>query len=206
MKKVYFIIPMILCFSMLNYSCKSKKATNDYCVKVIQSSPKTFILPDADMNVIQSLCNRNGLDHTKYQFYQLDTDDLGFRHVRCYQYINGLKAFSEDLIFHFNKNDSCYLSSGNILNASGLDAKPSMKPNRVVEVFVQKITQEKTAIVDENRLKGCFEIELGCAILGGSNEKLTKVWKVKPVGKDYPFAYINDDSAEMTYYDNGIRF
>ena len=206
MNKTIIIISIILFFSVLLYSCKSKTSQNGYCVTVVQNSPATPLLPSSELSVISALFHRNGMDDAKYQFYQLDTDDLMFRHVRCYQFVDNLKVFSEDLIFHFNQDDSCYLLSGKLIQQTGLNAKPSMHPNRVVEIFIGRITQEKTALVDNNMIKGCFEVELGYACFDDSNEKLTKVWKAKPKDKDYPFAYINDANEAIMYYDNGVRY
>ena len=206
MKQTTLIISIMLCFSIMHYSCKTKTVKNDNCVNVIQDAPTTPILPESEMNLIKSLFNNNNMDYSKYQFYQLDTDELGFKHVRCYQFVNNLKVFSEDLIFHFNKQDTYYLLSGKLINSTGLDAKQSLSQNKVVEIFIQKVAQEKASMVDKNSLTGCFEIEFGYVGLDDSNEKFDKVWKVKPKDKEYPFAYINDDNSEIIYYDNGIRY
>ena len=205
-RKALHIISIILVFSMMHYSCKTKTIQNDYCVRVIQNSPSASVLPESETNVIKSLFNSNRLDYTKYQFYQLDTDELGFKHVKSYQFIDNLRVFSEELSFHFNQNDTYYLLSGHIIHSTGLDAKPSLNPNKVAEIFIQKIRQEKASLVDTNTLKGCFEIELGYVGFDDSNEKFTKVWKAKPMDKEYPYAYIKDDTSEIIYYDNGVRY
>ena len=206
MKKTTIFISIILCFSMIQFSCKTKKVNNSGCVTVIQNSLTTPVLPESEMNVIKSLFAANRMDDTKYQFYRLDKDDLGFTHVRSYQYVNGLRVFSADLIFHFNQNGAYYLLTGNLINSTGLDARPSLNPQKVAEIFSQRIGQEKASMVDATVSKGCFEIEFGYAGLDNSNEKFAKVWKAKPAGKDSPFAYINDDTSEIIYYDNGVRY
>ena len=207
MKKTAIIISIILCFNIFHYACKTKTGNNTPCVMVIQNSPNTpSVLSESEMNEIKTLFNNNGMDFTKFQFYQLDTDELGFRHVRCYQLVNNLRVFSVDFIFHFNKDGACYLSSGNLVNVSGIDAKPTLTPNRVAEIFVRKITLEKASMIDQKILSGCIDVELGYVATDGSNEKFTKAWKAKPTDKDYPYAYINDENAEIMYYDNGVRF
>jgi len=201
-----YMTAIAACFAVVSMmcSCKTKTGKNDYCVKVIQNSPN--VLPENEMIVIKSLFNSNRMDAAKYQFYQLDTDELGFKHVRGYQYVNNLKVFSEALIFHFNQNDSCYSVSGVLIQSTGLDAKPSLNQDKAVEVFIKKIAQEKASMVDINILKGCFEVEFGYVGLDDSKEKFAKVWKVKPADKDFPYAYIQDDNAEIFYYDNGVRY
>ena len=206
MKTTAIIITILLCISMVHYSCKSSANKNDYCVKVIQNSPTVRLLSESEMNVIRSLFESNRMAYANYQFYQLDTDDLGFHHVKCYQFVNNLRVFSEDLSFHFNKNNAHYLSSGNLINSIGLDAKPSLNQNKVAEIFIRKIEQENAAMVDATVLKGCFEIELGHIGLDDSSGKFAKAWKAKPTDRDYPYAYINDDNSEILFYDNGVRF
>ena len=119
MKKITIIISIILCFNVMHYSCKTKTVTNTYCFNVIQNSSTTpSVLSESEINEIKMLFNSNGMDFTKFRFYQFDTDELGFRHVRCYQLVNNLRVFTEDLIFHFNKDGAYYLTSGNIINVS----------------------------------------------------------------------------------------
>jgi len=207
MKKITLIISIILCFSIMHYSCKTKAVKNAHCVKVIKSSPSSSLLPESELKVIKSLFAGNRMDYANYQFYQLDTDDLGFKHVKSYQFADNLKVFTEELIFHFNQRDSCYLISGNRISSIGIDAKPLSNRDKVAELFIQKIAQEKSVmVVDATILKGCFDVELGIVGLENSKGKFIKVWKVKPTNKDYPFAYISDENAEIIFYDNGVRY
>jgi len=205
MKKTVLLL-ITLCISMMHFSCKTKAVQHPSpCVQVIQHSPATPLLPESELMVIKSLFKSNRMDDSNYQFHRLDTDELGFKHVRCYQFVDNLKVFTEELIFHFNQQDSHYRLSGHIISSTGLDAIPSQKPNKVVDVFIQRIKQEKTLIGDSTLLMGCFEIELGAVGSEGSTEKFEKVWKVNPAGKTFPYAYIKDKNAEISYYDNGIR-
>jgi len=179
---------------------------NPYCVQVIQNDPVKHLVSSSQVQVIKSLFNKNQIDITKYLFYQLDKDELGFHHVRCNQLVNHLKVFSADVLFHFNQNDSCYLISGNLIRSTGLDVKPTLNQNQVVEIFIQKIIQEKASMVDKNIVDGCFEIEFGYCISDDPNEKLVKAWKVKPKNKNHPYVYINDNDRSVIFYDNGVRF
>ena len=204
MRKITIIVSILFCFGMLHFSCKTAKKAS--CVEFVQNSPTTSVLPESEIKLIKSLFTGNRMDYANYQFYQLDTDDLGFNHVRCYQFVNNLKVFSADLIFHFNQNNSFYLVSGTQIKSIKLDDKPSLNRKKVVELFVQKVSQEKASMVDKDIAKGCFEIEFGYVGLDDSNGKFAKAWKAKPAGRDYPYAYINDDNSEVIYYDNGVRY
>jgi len=190
---------------MMYYSCKTKKAANTLCVTVIQNSLNTPVLSKSEIKEIKSLFEKNRIDDAKYQFYRFNKDDLGFTQVRCYQYANGLRIFTADLIFHFNQSGEYFLLSGDQINSIKFDTQPSMDRNRVAAIFFEKIAGEKASMVNAGILKGCFEVELGYVGLDDSNKKFAKAWKVKPAGKDYPFAYINDDNAEIIFYDNGVR-
>jgi len=191
---------------MICYACKTSKMNNDRCIQLIQHSRTTPVLSDGEMKRIKSLFASNRMDDTKYQFYQIDTDELGFRHVKGYQFVNNLKVFSEALIFHFNQQDSCYLVSGDLINSIGLDSKPSQQVNKVIDVFIGQIEQEKASKVDKAILNGCFEAEFGYIKLDDSIQKFAKVWKVNPTDKSHPFAYISDENAEIIVYDNGVRY
>ena len=191
---------------MTHYSCKTKAVQNPSpCVNVIRHSPATPLLPESELKVIKSLFKSNRMDDSNYLFHRLDTDELGFKHVRCYQFVDNLKVFTEELIFHFNQNDSHYRISGHLIQSTGLDAKPSQSSSKVVEIFIQRIKQERASIVDSTIVMGCFEAELGVIGSEESAEKFEKAWKVNPAGKEFPYAYINDKNAEIIYYDNGIR-
>ena len=199
------IISIMLCLGVVHYSCKTKTVQNDMQYTATQNSPVNSILPESEMKVIKSLFDSNRMSYANYQFYQLNTDDLGFTHVRCYQFVNNLKVFSEELIFHFNKNNEHYLTSGNIINSIGLDTNPSLNRDKAAEIFIRRTEQEKAPTVDPAILKGSFDIEFGYTGLDDSSAKFAKAWKVKPAGKAYPFAYINDDNSEIIFYDNGVR-
>jgi len=206
MKKKISVISIILCLSMIFYTCKTSKIKNDRCIQLIKNSQTTAVLSESERNSIKSLFITNLMDDTKYQFYHFETDGLGFRHVKGYQFVNNLKVFSEELIFHFNKQDSCYLVSGDLLNATGLDNKQSLNESKAVEIFIRQVDQEKASMIDKAVTKGCFEVEFGYLKSDDDIRKFVKVWKVKPTDRAYPYAYISDDNSEIMVYDNGVRY
>ncbi len=199
MKKLTVIITILLSAGMLNNSCKTQ------CIQTIQSSPNDLLLPAFDLKNIKTLFASNKIDEANYQFYRLDRDELGFSHVRCYQFVDKLKVFSEELIFHFNQSGEYYLLSGAIIRTTGLDAKPSLRRDRAVKIFTQKLAEEKNPMIDGTLAKGCFDVEFGCIALDDTNQKFAKAWKVKPADKTHPYAYINDDTSEIIFFDTGMR-
>jgi len=122
--KKWIIITVSLCFTFL--SCKNNGNENSYCVNIIRNSPTITTLSESEMDVIKYLFNHNQLDYTKYQFTQFQEDNLGNRHVRCYQFANNLIIFTSDLIFHFDKNDNYITWTGNWIYEVNLDTIASI--------------------------------------------------------------------------------
>jgi Zn-dependent metalloprotease len=200
--KKWIIITVSLCFSLL--SCEKDENENSFCVNIIRNSPAITILSESEMNVIKYLFNRNQLDYTKYQFTRFQEDDLGNRHVRCYQFANNLIIFTSDAIFHFDKNNNYYSLSGDLINTINLNTTSSMKHDDVIRKYIDIVEH------DEDIIEGCFDVEFGYYDLNASisyvNENFTKSWKIKPTNREYPCAYINDENSETIYYDNGIQW
>ena len=203
-------ILIIWIFLFINsISCKKDKYENNYCVNNISDTPNRAILTDTDLKTIKSLFDHNNLIYSNYQFYELQIDELGYHHVRCFQYINNLKLFTNDLIFHFNQNDSyCYLS-GDLINGINLDTKPKMIQNKVIDLFINEINKDNNYFDSKDELiKGCFDIEFGYYDLNAGTESsiniFTKAWFVKPKGKEYPIAYIDDSHNRLIGYSDGI--
>ena len=91
-----------------------------------------------------------------------------------------------------------------------MDAKPLLDKDDVVEKFILMLSEDIFYFGDkvekEKIINGCFELELGCLDLNYPNEDFIRAWKITPAKKNYPFAYINDETSEIVGYDNGIRY
>ena len=184
---------------------------NSYCVDVIQRSPEDTVLSESEMDVIKYLFNHNQLDYTNYLFTRFNKDELGYHHVRVYQFINNLIVLYSDAAFHFDKNDNYYFLSGKLIDKIDLDTKPSMKQGNVVELFVFMLEQDKLRdeLLGNNTdiINGCFDIEFGylnLSVLGTYKNEFVKAWKITPKNEEFPVAYINDEKSELIYYFNGI--
>lgn len=209
MKSKTIIILISLCFGIL--SCEQDETENFHCVNTIRNSAATVILSESELGTIKSLFDYNRLDFNKYQFSSLQNDELGYHHIRCNQFVNSLRVFTDDLIFHFDQNDKYYSLSGDIIEKIDLNTKTSMDYDSVVEKFLHLIEQDNTYIGDKKEIiNNCFDLEFGYFDLNAgisySDENFTKAWKIKLTNKDYPYAYINDENSETISYDNGIRY
>jgi Zn-dependent metalloprotease len=208
------VVAIAICLTgMTVFSSCEKDVDRDenfYCTNTIKSSPTITTLSKSEMDVIKYLFNRNQLDYTKYQFTRFQKDELGYHHIRCFQFANNLMVFTSDAIFHFDKNDNYYYLSGDLITTINLNTKSSMKQDEVVEKFIDEIKRNGFYAESTEILTGCFDIEFGYYDLNAgisyTNEEFVKAWKIKSTNQDYPFAYINDENSEIIYYDNGIRF
>jgi len=205
MKKWIIIISVALCFCTL--SCKKEKNENSYCVNVIYNSPTITALSESEMEVVKYLFNLNQLDYTKYQFTRFEEDEFG-HHIRCNQFVNNLIIFYGDLIFHFDKNDSYYSLSGDLVNTINLNTTFSTKQDYVVEKFIDLVKHDEM-INYKDIIYECFEIEFGYYDLNdvtSTDPHFVKAWKITPANKEYPVAYLNDETSGVIYYFDGIMY
>lgn len=199
-------LTLALCLGL--FSCNLEKIETQYCTNRLHSSPKISLVSSADLDSIRVLFDRNQIDYSAYQYFRYEHDRLGTYHVRCYQFNQSLKLFSEDLIFHFNNSKNFYYLSGNLITTTGLDTIPTRSTNKIAGIFLESISKDSFNSGDKTILNGCFDLEFGYYNLnagtGVTTPNFTKAWWVKPAGKDYPFAYIDDVRGTVIYYDNGI--
>jgi Zn-dependent metalloprotease len=209
MKTKIIIVAISICIGLI--SCKQDETENRYCVNQIRNSSATIVLSLHQMDTIKLLFDYNHLDYSKYLFYSLQNDELGYHHVRCYQFENNLQVFTNDLIFHFNDKNNYYFLSGYLVGKINLDTSSKMSSDSVVAKYLYALEQDKDYVDDKKEIfNNCFDLEFGYYDLnaGTSNtsKNFTKAWKIKPAKSDYPYAYINDTKSEIISYDNGIRY
>ncbi|MEI7502234.1 MAG: hypothetical protein WCJ61_03035 [Paludibacter sp.] len=208
MKTRTIIIGISLCIGFI--SCEQNKTEDLYCVNKIQGSNTTISLPQNQIDSIKYMFDYNHLDYSQYQFFSFQLDELGQHHVRCYQFKNDLKLFTNDLIFHFDDKNKYYYLSGELIDKISLDINSTMNNNSVVTKFIYALDQDKEFYGDKEIIKkNCFDIEFGYYDLNAgyssASKNFIKVWKIKPTNNEYPYAYINDMNSNVIAYDNGIR-
>ncbi len=205
------IVVILISFCISFSSCEQGEKYNFFCVNTVLSSPSKVILSRSEIRTIKYLFYHNDLNYNHYQFYRLTNDELGHSHVRCNQFVNGLRVFTDDLIFHFDQNDNYYFLSGDIINKIELNTYSSMDNYDVAVKFLTLVENDNSFIGDKSEIiNGCFDLEFGYFDLNAgisyTEENFTKAWKIKPADRDYPYAYINDENTEIISYDNGIRY
>ncbi|MGE5447772.1 MAG: hypothetical protein ACM3PR_05370 [Bacteroidales bacterium] len=184
-----------------------------YCISDIKDGHNTILLSEDEIDLAKSLFESNHIDDSQLQFWRLQSDALGYHHVRCNQYVNKLKVFTTDVIYHFNQKGIHYFTSGELAPPIELDTLPRMTADAVVEKYLDKLNTDEfygQSGLSKEIKQGCFEIEFGYCNLNVfrnlSTDSYAKAWKINPKGKGYPYAYINDMTFEVIYYDNGIRY
>jgi Zn-dependent metalloprotease len=196
-------------FALALVSCESDKSV--YCTSIVNQYPGTAILSDENLAFAQSLFKENKIDYKNYQFYSLFSDGSGGHGVKCHQYVNNLKVFTDDLSFIFNANDLVIYLSGEIIRKIDLDARPCMERDDVVELFLGLINEDTYYSGEKDSITtGCFELEFGYWDLNSgtsnSGHNFVKAWRINPKGQLYPYAFIDDINSESIYYFNGIYY
>jgi len=196
-------------FLLCCISCEKDKHSSEYCINRISDKPAQLLVNNEEMLIIKTLFETNHLNYSNYQFYRLETDQIGYQHARCYQFVNGLKVFYNELIFHFDPKGGFSSLSGNIIEGIPPGNNPSMCENNIVAIFLAEISKDEYYKHNFESLKsGCFDIEFGYydlnTDLGIKDRRYTKAWKVTPKGTEYPVAFINDINSSVLYFFNGV--
>jgi Zn-dependent metalloprotease len=205
--KIVIAICLTLTGMMVFSGCEKDDNENSDFDNTIKNPSANTLLSKSETDIVQYLFNRNQLDYSNCLFTRFQKDELGHHHIGCLQLANNLIVFTSNVIFHFDNNDHYYYLSGNLIGTVNLNTKPSMTKDKVVETFISEIKPD--GFDDNTEIKnGSFDIEFGYYDLntGGIDRKenFTKAWKIKPQNQNYPFAYINDETSAVIYYDSGI--
>jgi Zn-dependent metalloprotease len=203
----YLISIIILLFS---FSCEIFNDKQNCSNNLIIEKPDDHLISQDELTTIMFLFDKNNLESNTLQFYKLQNDELGYHHVRCNQFINGLKVFDSPLIFHFNNSDTLYRLTGNIIFEINNDTIPSMNQEDVINLFINELNKDEECFCNKEEISNnCFDLEFGYFNLsfGQSNlsEDYVKAWKVSSQISSH-VAYINDETSEIIYYFNGIIY
>lgn len=179
---------------------------DDICVKTSSFDSGIETLTRTDYAKAESFFIKNNLNFENKQFTRLsenDHDDI----IDCYQYINGLKIFTDPLRYFFRKSDQRldFLLGDTLLQVSIIPGTTSqLKRDTVFSIYKSTIEGDE-AIRWNNSL--CYVVEFGYYDLNVSTNLdpvYVPAWRVKPENSYTPEAYINDTTKELIYYFNGI--
>jgi hypothetical protein len=199
--KRYFLFGMFLVSA---FACS--KSTDDNCVKTVSFESSTPYLTKPEQAKAELLFTSNHIDYSRLQFIKL-IEDSQYTNIKCFQYVNGLKVFTEALLYHFENNHAVGEPMGDIISSIDIGSEPKMDTDSVAFVFLSKIKTDDPAYLN---IHGCFLLEFGYYDMNVSTGKVEhdfiKAWRVTIEGRSIPFCYIDDNKETMIYYDNGSRY
>lgn len=204
MKKILISVILIQLFAC-------EKDNVNICSDLIKGKPINHLISDQEFNTVKSLFKSNNLSLDNFQVYKLQKDNLGYTHVRCYQYINDLIVFYGDVIFHFDNQNHYYILSGDLISDINVRPYSLLSTWQVGKLFLQSIKNDHFYGNDILHYENsCFSCELGYYDLNGgisyASPNFRLVWKIRPESSQYPYALIDDSERTLLYYDNGLRY
>jgi hypothetical protein len=180
----------------------------EVCVKKAFFDSGVETLTKTDRIKAESLFFENNLNYENKQFTLLTENDLNII-VKGYQYVNGLKVFTEPLTYFFRKSFPQrldFLLGDTLLPASiELGTSHQMESNAAFTFYRSIIEADKEIHWNSSR---CYVVEFGYYDLNVSTKQdqvYVPAWRIKPEGGTVPIVYINDITKDLIYYDNGIR-
>ena len=206
MKKI--LIPVIL---FIAFACENSIENSSVCPDCIKGKPENHLIYAQDLTSAKLLFSSNNINLDSYRIYEFGTDDIGYRHVRCYQYVNNLTLLNEKLIFHYDAFGKFKSLSGTIITDIDCDSVPTMDISDVKKMYLKKVGEDVAPNIDKTKIEnGCVLCEFGYynvnAYVSFSTPEFILAWKVRPEGSAYPFAYINDSAKTVIHYINGNSF
>jgi hypothetical protein len=182
------------------------------CTNLVIDNPDIQLLPDQEIDTIKYLFSTNYISYSGLQFWNFiesrGYNNVLFRNIGAYQFVNGLKVFTDYWGFEFGENNVLVNMFGDTIRNLSLPSKPILLQSQVRGIFINEIKKDgfyknNLAIQDS-----CIEMEFGYYDLnsgsGNQSGNYTTAWKVYPKNQNYPNAYIDDLRGKLIYYDNGI--
>jgi len=178
-----------------------------FYVERIYSSRKHKV-SNGDLKTINYLFAKNNITLNNLRVYKLQTDELGYYHVRCDQYYDGLPLFTEAVIFHFKNGGYLYYISGDMIDSINIDTIPDISAESTGVILYKCITSDPDSPQVLLKKSTCFEAELGIfdinAGVSYTDKNFVLVWKVEPRNAESPHLIINAKTDSLIRYYNGI--
>ena len=197
---------LTILFSIIILACDKDE---DVCIKEANFNSEVGTLNQTDLIKVQSLFDNNNLNYANKRFTSLTDTETNII-VKGYQYISGIKVFTEPLSYFFQKSMPqrfVFLLGDTLLPASiNLGSTPQMDNETVISLYKSIIEADDK--IDWNKSL-CYTVEFGYYDLNVSTTldqvNYVQAWKINPDVGFVPLVYFNDKTRELIYYDNGIR-
>lgn len=210
---------IIFCCFLVVFSCKRDRDLDAIlgCVEWELFPAERHSIETDKVASVQSLMTANKIDYSILRFYKYKEqfiqtsyppyDAYNQQIVHSDLYANGLRIFSRQAVFHF-KDGKLNYSDGYPVRKINVSTKPRLSSGKVRVLFLE--TAAKLGHADEGLENECLRAELGYYDFNGSfsQEGIGRAWKVSISGSDdnqVPFAYFSDATAELIYFNDGIR-
>ena len=209
MKHKFKILTVV--FLITISSCKKEDKVDNFqaCTNIILESPNESQVSAENEIIAENLFNSNEIDFNNLQITKVQKDDYDKTHIRCYQFFNGLKIFTGDLIFHFNENEKYDSLSGEFVTNISLNTQSNLDNDILKNEYLTQVENDPfySSKISE-LIENCLDLQFGYYDLNAGisyqPEDITKAWKITPHNKEYPILFINDETSEIIYYFNGI--
>lgn len=220
MKKLFWSIVAYTLIVVTCSRCKLSLPEDNGCIERVAIPVTAHIINAADVLVINNLFSINGIDNSRFRYYQYTHDSLqtGYspftkydqKTVRVYQYTKDIPIFTGTLSYNF-LNNKFNAKGGNLTNGTSLNNSSKLSLGQIRRLFLDNAEQFEDT---PNKYRdSCFKAEFGYynlnAGIGYTQENLVKVWKVTLKNSSYPsefpVAYFHDNDGKLIYYDNGVR-
>ena len=209
MNKFYFVL---LVFVLIGCKKSENLHEDNRCTNFVVDNPDSLLLTSLQIDTIHYLFTRNHIDITGLQFWTYNESqgnrNILFRNIGAYQFVNGLKVFTDYWGFEFGDGDTLINIGGDTITNINLPSKPRLMSSQVRWIFINEMRKDgfyKNSIEIQN---SCIDMEFGYYDLnsgyGNRAKKYTSAWKVNPHNLNFPFAYIDDLKGKLIYYFNGI--
>ena len=138
MRKFYVILLILSIFS-----CKKSEniPEDNRCSTIVIDDLNVQLLSDQEMDSIKYVFDKNHLGYENLQFW-LYKEDLGFKYIGAYQFVNNLKVFTDYWGFEFDKKDSLINQGGDSITNFHLTDKPRLNPAQVRWIFIRAINND----------------------------------------------------------------
>jgi hypothetical protein len=149
----------------------------------------------------------NKIDYSNLQFWQYANMGAA-TYILAYQYVNGLKVFTDWISFWQKKSEISIEIYGDRITNIDVTNLHLMIPNDVKTIFLNKVANDEIMKKANIDVGSCVDLEFGYYNLNLHDitlpKSFTTAWRVTPKDKIYPWAYINDQNGDILEYVDGI--